>query len=180
MNLPHFASKIWVLENANYMHLMPIKEKQKKERELNTEAEEEGEDEDEDNSPGTGGTAGNENIQDQWKDVKKYTFDMRDLGQLVRINLKLSVKHVIKTIPEPNKCEPVVWNALPWEGQEKHLHDLPIQPCVLRMWKALLSREHKKTLQKLIVAVNRGSSTDSMSETLTKKIWWSPWTIISC
>jgi hypothetical protein len=167
MNLPAYAEKIWVLENANYMHLMPIKEKRKNERELAAEAEEEGDDEE--NSPDTGGTAGDEHIEDQWKDVKKYSFYMRDLGQLMRINIKLSVKHVFKKGPKPNKYDPALWDALPWEGQEKHLHDLPIQPCVSRMWKALFPWENKTPLQKLMVAVNRGSSTDSMSETLTKK-----------
>jgi hypothetical protein len=126
------------------MHLMPIKE-----------AEEEGYDD--------------EHVQDKRKDIKKYTFDMRDIGQLMRINFKLSVKQIFKTGPKPNKCDPVVWDALPLEGQDKHLHDLPIQMCVSRMWKALFSREHKTPLQKLMAAVNRGSSTDSVSETPTKK-----------
>jgi hypothetical protein len=110
-NLPAYTEKICVFENAGYMHLMLIKEKQKKERELAVEAEEEGEDEE--NSPGTAGIAGDEHVRDQWKDVKKYTFDMRNLGQLMRINLKLSIKQVIKTNPKPKKCEPVVWDALP-------------------------------------------------------------------
>jgi hypothetical protein len=74
-NLPHFAEKMWVLENADYMHLMPIKEKCKKKRELTAEAEDEGEDEYEETPPGTPGTAENEHIQDQWKDVKKHTID---------------------------------------------------------------------------------------------------------
>jgi hypothetical protein len=110
-NLPHYAEKILVLENADYMHLMPVKEKRKRERELAKEDKEEGEDED--NPPGAPGTAGNEHVQYQWKDVKKYTFDMRDLGQLMRINLKLSVKHITKTSPKPNKCKPAEWDALP-------------------------------------------------------------------
>jgi hypothetical protein len=67
-NFPHYAEKIWVLGNADYMHLMPIKEKRKKERELAAEAEEEGEDEE--NPPGAPGTTGNEHVQDQWKDSR--------------------------------------------------------------------------------------------------------------
>jgi hypothetical protein len=43
-NLPHYAKNIWVLENDEYMYLMPIKEKRKKARELASEPEEEGED----------------------------------------------------------------------------------------------------------------------------------------
>jgi hypothetical protein len=88
---------------------------------------------DEENHPGAPGTARNEHVQDQWKDVKKYIFDMRYLGQLMRINLKLSVKKKTKTSPKPNKCEPAEWDVLPWEGLEKHLHDLTIHPCVSRM-----------------------------------------------
>jgi hypothetical protein len=134
---------MWVLENADYMQLMPVKEKRKRARELAAEAEEECEDEE--TPTGTPGTAGNEHVQDQWKDIKKYTFDMRDLGQLMRINLKLSVKHTTNTSPPPNKCKPSEWNALPWEGLEKHSHsqDLPIDPCVSSMWRALFSRETK-------------------------------------
>jgi hypothetical protein len=103
------------------------------------------------------------------KDVKKYTFDMRYLGQFMRINLKLSVKQVAKTIPKPNKCDQSVWDALAWEGLEKNLHDIPIHLCVSRMWRALFSRETKTPLQKLMVAVNSQSTLDSMSETTSKK-----------
>jgi hypothetical protein len=139
-----YSEKIWVLDNADYMHLMP-KKKSKNTKELVAEADEESEDED--TPPGTPGPAGNENIQDEWKDVKKYTFDMRDLGQLMRINLKLSVKHVAKTSRKPNTCSPSVWDALAWEGLEKHLHDIPIHPCVSRMWRALFPQETKTPLQ---------------------------------
>jgi hypothetical protein len=149
-----------VLDNAEYMHLMPIKEKRKKARELDEEADKESEDEE--TPPGTPGPAGNEHIQDEWKDVNKYTFDRRDLGHLMRINLKLPVKHVAKTIPKPNKCDPSVWDALTWEGLEKHQHDIPIHPCVSRMWRPLFSRETKTPLQKLMVAVNSLSTLESM------------------
>jgi hypothetical protein len=81
-NLPRYAEKIWDLDNADYLHLMTIKEKLKKAKELAAEA-------DEETPPGIPGPAGNESIQDEWKDVKKYTFHMCDVGQLVRINLKL-------------------------------------------------------------------------------------------
>jgi hypothetical protein len=117
-------------------------------------AEADEESEDEEKTPVTPGSVGNENIQDEWKNVKKYTFDMRNLGQLMRINLKLSVKHVAKMSPKPNKCDPSVWGALAWECLEKHLHDIPIHPCMSRMWRALFPREYKTPLQKLKVAVN--------------------------
>jgi hypothetical protein len=172
-NLPRYTKNIWDLDNANYLHLMPIKEKHKKAKELAAEADEESGDEE--TPPGTPGPVGNEIIQDDWKDVKKYTFDMRDLGQLMRINLKLSVKKVAKTSPKPNKCDPSVWDVLAWD-----LHDIPIHPCVSHMWRPLFYRETKTPLQKLMAAVNSQSMLDSMSETLSKKIWWKPWTIISC
>jgi hypothetical protein len=38
-NLPHYAEKMCVLKNSDYMHLMPLKEKRKKDRELAAEAE---------------------------------------------------------------------------------------------------------------------------------------------
>jgi hypothetical protein len=92
---------------------------------------------------------------------------MRNLGKLTRINLKLSVKHVAKTSPKPNKCDLSVWDALAWEGLEKHLHDIPTHPCVSRMWRALFSRETKTPLQKCMVAVNSRSTLESMPETLS-------------
>jgi hypothetical protein len=94
---------------------------------------------------------------------------MRDLGQLMRINLKLSVKHVAKTSPKPNKCDPSVWDTLALEGLEKHLHDIPIHTCVSLMCRALFSRETKTPLQKLMCAVNSRSTLESMSEKLSKK-----------
>jgi hypothetical protein len=54
-HLPHYTEEMWVLENADYIHLMPIKEKRKKARELAAEAVAEGEGED--TPPGTPGTA---------------------------------------------------------------------------------------------------------------------------
>jgi hypothetical protein len=48
------------------------------------------------------------------------------------------------------------------------LHDLPINPCVSRMWKDLFFRENKTPLQKLMVAVNRESSSATRKEKLTK------------
>jgi hypothetical protein len=134
---------------------------------LVTEAKEESGDEE--TPPGTPWPAGNESIEDEWKDIKKYTFDMRDLGQLMMINLKLSVKQVAKTSPKPNKCDPSEWDALPWESVEKNLNDIPIHPCVYCTWRALFPRENKTPLQKLMVAVNSQSTLDSMSETLSKK-----------
>jgi hypothetical protein len=140
-NLPHYAEKMWLLDNADYMQLIPIQEKRKKARGLATEAEEEGEDEE--TPPGTPGPTGNEHLHDERKDVKKHTFYMRDLGQLMRINLTLSVNHVTNTSPNPNKCDPSVWDALAWEGLEKDLHDIPIHPCVSRMWWAFTPEKPK-------------------------------------
>jgi hypothetical protein len=90
---------------------------------------------------------------------------MRNLGQLMRINLKLSVKQVANTSPKPNKYDPSVWDALAWEGLEKNLHE-PINPCVSHMCRDLFSGETKTPLQKLMVAVSRRSTFESMSETL--------------
>jgi hypothetical protein len=75
-----------------------------------------------------GGGSEDPHVEYLWKDVKTYKFNMCDLGQLMRINLKLSVKKVPKKGPKLNKFDHSVWDALPWDGQEKHLHDLPIQP----------------------------------------------------
>jgi hypothetical protein len=166
-NLPRYAEKICDLDIADYLHLMPIKEKRKKEKELAAEANEESGYKE--TPPGTPWPAGNESIEDEWKDINKYTFDMRDLGQLMMINLKLSVKQVAKTSPKPNKCDPSEWEALAWEGVEKNLNDIPIHPCISRMRRALFYWENKTPLQKLIVAVNSQSMLDSMSETLSKK-----------
>jgi hypothetical protein len=138
-NLPRYPYKICDLEIADYLHLMPIKEKRKKEKELVAEANEESGQEE--TPPGTPGPAGNDSIEDEWMDIKKYTFDMRDLWQLMRINLKLSVEKVSKTIPTPNRFDPLEWDALAWECVENKLNDIPIHPCVSRMWRALFSRE---------------------------------------
>jgi predicted AlkP superfamily phosphohydrolase/phosphomutase len=51
---------------------------------------------------------------------------MRRLGQLMRINLRLSVKQVAKTSPKLNKCDLWVWDALAWEVVEKNLHNIPL------------------------------------------------------
>jgi hypothetical protein len=127
---------------------MPKKEKRKKAEEFAAEADEESGDEETPpgTPPGTPGPAGNESIQDEWKDVEKYTFAMRDLGQLMRINIKLPVKQVTKMIRKPTKYDPQVWDALALEGLEKNLHGIPIHPCVSRMWRALFSRETKTPL----------------------------------
>jgi hypothetical protein len=77
-NLPRYPYKICGLEIADYLHLMPIKEKRKKEKELVAEANEESGEEE--TTPGTPGPAGNESIEDEWMDIKIYTFYMRDLG----------------------------------------------------------------------------------------------------
>jgi hypothetical protein len=94
---------------------------------------------------------------------------MRDLGQVMRINVKLSVKNVAKTSPNPNKCDPTEWDTLPWDGVEKNLEDVPIHPCISRLWRFLFTRETKTLLQKLMVAVNSQSMSDSRSKTLSKK-----------
>jgi hypothetical protein len=55
------------------------------------------------------------------------------------------------------------------DGVEKNLEDVPIHPCISRLWRALFSRENKTPLQKLMVAVNSQSTSDSRSEILMKK-----------
>jgi hypothetical protein len=146
---------------------MPLKEKRKREKELAAEADEESDVEE--THPGTPESAGHDSNVVQWKNIKRYTFDMRDLGQLMRINVKLLVKQVAKTSPKPNKCDPTEWDALPWDGVEKNLEDVHIHPCISRLWRAFFYRETKTPLQKLMVAVNNQSMSDSRSETLTKK-----------
>jgi hypothetical protein len=128
------------------MHLMPLKEKRKREKELAAEAEEESDVEE--THPGTPGSAFNDSTVVEWKNIKRYKFDMRGLGQLMRINVKLSVKQVATTSQKPNKCDPSEWDVLLWDGVEKNLEDVPIHPCISRLWKALFSRENKTPLQK--------------------------------
>jgi hypothetical protein len=162
-NLPRYAAEIWDSEKADYIHLMHLKEKCKREKELAAEADEESDIEV--THPGATESADHDSTVAQWKNIKKYTFDKRDLGQLMRINLKISVKHVAKTSPKPNKCDPTEWDALPWDGVEKDLEDVQIHPCISRLWRALFSRQTKTPLQKLMVAVNSQSISDSRSET---------------
>jgi hypothetical protein len=94
---------------------------------------------------------------------------MHDLGKLMKIDLKLSVKKVSKKGPEPNTCDHPVWDELRWDGQEKKLHDLTFNLCISHMWKDLFFRANKTPLQKLTVAVNRGSSSATTKEKLTKE-----------
>jgi hypothetical protein len=90
--LPRYAEKIWDIYNADYLQLMPIKEKRKKSKELAAEADKESEDEE--TPPGTPGPAGNESIHDEWKDFKKYTFDMRYHSLFCHSVLKLLCSHL--------------------------------------------------------------------------------------
>jgi hypothetical protein len=115
--LPAYADKIWDVDNADYLHLMLLKEKRKKERESAAEAAKE--DDGEEYSSDTRGDTEDKHVEDPLKIVKKYTFNTCDLGQFMRINLKLSVKKVPKKGPKPSKCDHSVWNALPWDGQQK-------------------------------------------------------------
>jgi hypothetical protein len=98
-NLLRYAAEIWDYDRADYIHLMPLKEKRKREKELAAEAKEESEVEE--THPGTPGSAVHDSTVVQWKNIKRYTFDMRDLGQLMRINVKLSVKQVAKRAQSP-------------------------------------------------------------------------------
>jgi hypothetical protein len=52
VNLPAYAEQIWNPENADYLHLMPVKERREKERETETEAEEENDGEDDEYGTG--------------------------------------------------------------------------------------------------------------------------------
>jgi hypothetical protein len=146
---------------------MPLKEKRKREKEFAAEVDEESDVEE--THPGTPESAVHDSNVVQWKNIKRYTFDMRDLGQLMRINVKLSVKQVAKTSPKPNKWDPTEWDALPWDGVENNLEDVPIHPCISRLWRDLFSRETKTPLQKLMVAVNNQLMSNSRSDTLSKK-----------
>jgi hypothetical protein len=73
----------------------------------------------EETHPGTPGSAVNDSTVVEWKNSKRYSFDIRDLGQFMRINVKPSVKQVAKTSQKPNKCDPSEWDALPWDGVKK-------------------------------------------------------------
>ena len=111
---------------------------------------------------------GEENTKENWKDVKKYRVDMQKLVQLMKVNGKLSVKKAQMGAPKVNKCDHVEWDALPWDGPEQTLDDLPIHPPVLDMWKALFSRNSKTPLQKLMITVNCGVSNKSSEAQMTK------------
>jgi hypothetical protein len=76
LNLPAYAEKICNCENADYLHLMLLKERRKREREFEAEEEEDSKDDDSD----TGDLTEESRVEDTQKDFKEYTFNMCDLG----------------------------------------------------------------------------------------------------
>jgi hypothetical protein len=126
-NLPRYATEIWDSDRADYIHLMPLKEKRKREKELAAVADEESDVEE--THPGTPESAVHDCTVVQWKNIKRYTFDMRDLGQLMRINVKLLVKQVAKTSPHPKKCDPTA------QRNGTHFHGMAWK----RIWKTYQS-----------------------------------------
>jgi hypothetical protein len=94
---------------------------------------------------------------------------MRDLVPLMKVNMKITVKKVDRKGSRPNKTIHSYWDSLPCDGVEKKSQDLPVHPCVLRMWKELFDRDNHTPLHKLMVAVNRGSSSLARKKQLTKK-----------
>jgi hypothetical protein len=100
MNLPTYAEKILDPENADYLQLMPVKERKKKEKEQNTLDEEDYIDDDE-STPGD--LTHEKMIEDPWKAVKRYTLDMRDLVPLMKVNCKITVKKVGMRGQRPTK-----------------------------------------------------------------------------
>jgi hypothetical protein len=95
---------------------MSVKERRKREREMESEEENDSED----NDSGTWDLTEEPHVEDPWKDVNRYTFNIRDLGQLMKINLKLSAEKFSKKGPKSNKFDHLVWGALPWDDQEKN------------------------------------------------------------
>jgi hypothetical protein len=81
------------------------------------------------------------------------------LAPLMMVTLKITVKKFYNTAPMLAKCDPSIWDALPWDGIEKQMQDLPIHPNLSRMWMELFDRVDHIPLQKLMVEVNYGSST---------------------
>jgi hypothetical protein len=69
-NLPRYAAEIWDSEKADYIQLMPLKEKRKREKELAAEADKESDIEV--THPGTPESADHDSTVVQWKNIKKY------------------------------------------------------------------------------------------------------------
>jgi hypothetical protein len=105
---------------------------------------------------------------DPWKNVKKYMIDMQQVVPLMKVHLKLTFKKVHNG-SMPNKAPPDHWDLLPWEGGEKKIQELPVHPCVYSMWHALFDGENPTPLQKVMVAVNRGTSAVTDKKLLSKK-----------
>jgi hypothetical protein len=104
-----------------------------------------------------------------WKGIKGYTLNMEKLAPLMKVTMKITLKKVHKMAPKLIKCDTSVWDALPWDGTEKKMQDLPIHPSLSRMWMELFDRINHAPLQKLMVEVNRGSSAVGKKKQLSKK-----------
>jgi hypothetical protein len=110
-------------------------------------------------------------VEDPRKGIKGYTLNMKKLAPLIKVTLKITVKKVHKMAPKLTKCDPSVWDALPWDSTEKKMQDLPIHPNLSRMWMELFDRINHTPLQKLMVEVevNYGSSAVGKTNQLSKK-----------
>jgi hypothetical protein len=84
---------------------------------------------------------------------------MKKLPLSMKVAQKITVKKVHKTAPKLLKCDPFVWDALPWGGMEKKMEDPPIHPNMSRMWMELFDRVNCTPLQKLMVQINRALCT---------------------
>jgi hypothetical protein len=110
-------------------------------------------------------------VEDPWKGVKGCTLNMKKLAPLMKVTTKITMKRVHKIAMELIKCDLLVWDALPWDGTEKKLQDLPIHPNLSRMRMELFDRVKHTPLQKLTfeVEVNCGSSAVGKKKQLSKK-----------
>jgi hypothetical protein len=87
----------------------------------------------------------------------------------MKVNLKITVKKFHKMAPKLAKCDPSVWDALPWDGAEKKMQGLSIHLNLSRMWIELLVHINHTPLQKLMVELNYGSSMVGNKNQLSKK-----------
>jgi hypothetical protein len=94
---------------------------------------------------------------------------MKKLAQLIKVNLKITVKKVHKKAPKLAKCDPLEWDALPWDGTETKLQDLTLHPNMSHMLIELFDSVDHIPLQKLMVEVDRGTFVAGKTKQLSKK-----------
>ena len=158
MNLPAYAESIWTTDNADYLNLMNAKERRAFIKQHAGEEEKDSSDEEEDEN-------------DPWKNVKKFKLDMRFLNQLMKVTNKVTIKKTAKKTKAFSKCSWAEWDAIPWDpnAHETVLDDLPLKPTIAEMWKSLFDSKTKTPLQKIMVAVNRGSTKKKGLKKLSNK-----------